>query len=155
MLPLARRHQLVLHALAGRADQAQHERRVLIVEVVRLGAGRVQRRGGAVERERPARIVGFRLPMVQVQEIQEVASAQVVPAGQLRKVRRHRVSALVAVNRVPAVTVSDGAEAGVEHRVPCVPLIPDALIVSPGNLQDVEAEVAGVEVRPEHLLLLA
>ena len=47
MLPFARRHQLVLHALVGVADQAEQERRVLVVEVGGLAAA--QPGGVAVE----------------------------------------------------------------------------------------------------------
>src|SRR5206468_7853637 len=54
----------------------------------------------------------------------------------------------------PAVAVADRREAGFELRVAGVALIADALIVRAWNLQNIESEVAGVEIGAEHFLLL-
>ena len=94
--------------------------------------------------------------MIEVQEIQEVPAAEVVPALHLRDVGGDRVGPLVAIDRIPAVAVAERLKSRgrVELRVAGVALIADALIVGAGNLEDVEPEVAGVEVRTEHFLLL-
>src|SRR5439155_22936071 len=106
------------------------------------------------------RIACFRLPVIEIQIIQEVPAAEVVLSDNLRELRCNRVRALVAEDRVPAVAVAELADkAGcrapeLELRVTRVPLIAYALIVGAGNLQDVQAEIAGIEVRAEHVLFL-
>ena len=98
VLPFARGHQLVLHALVDVADQPEHERRVLVVEIRRL-CRPLSRCRVAHEREVAARVAGLRLPVVEIHEVQEVAAAQIVTSLQLGHVRRQRVRPLVAVNR--------------------------------------------------------
>jgi hypothetical protein len=78
VLPLARGHHFVLDALDGAADLTEKERRKRVVEVGCLSAptqsGRVR-----VEIESPARVAGFRLPVIEIEEVQEVAAAEIVP----------------------------------------------------------------------------
>ena len=85
--------------------------------------------------------------MIEVEEVEEVAAADVVASGNLGQVRGERVGALVAVDRVPAVAVADRREAHVELRIAGIALIADALVVGAGDAEHVEAVVAGVEVR--------
>src|SRR5262249_57140220 len=81
--------------------------------------------------------------------------------GKLGDIRREGVGALVAEDRVPAVAVAELAEeAGrgapeSELGIAGVALIADTLVVGSGNAQRGEAEVAGVEIGAEHVLLLA
>ena len=91
--------------------------------------------------------------MVEVHEVEEVATAQIVAPLQLGHVRGERIRALVAEDRIPAVAVAEGAEPRVELRIAGVALIADALVVRSGNAEHVEAVVAVVEVRSEHILL--
>src|SRR5437773_863813 len=108
MLPLTRRHLLILKALIGHADLAEQERGVRIVEVRSLAAA--QSGGVRKEQELAPRIAGLRLPVIQVEIVQEVAAAKVVIPFDLRNVVRDRVCALVAEDRVPAVAVPELAE---------------------------------------------
>ena len=114
----------------------------MVVEVRRLAAA--QPVVFAAEVELAARVAGFRLPVVEVQEVQEVAAAEIVASLDLRDVGRERVGPLVAEDRVPAVAVAERAEARCSNcGIAGVPLIADALIVRAGNAEHVEAEVAG------------
>src|SRR5207247_5730379 len=97
-----------------------------------------------------------RLPVIEVEEVQEVAAAKIVLTGHLGHAGGDRVRTLVAEDRVPAVAVSQLAEPGrdaasdcrkVELRISGVPLVADALVVGPGNPEHVEAEIPRVEVR--------
>src|SRR5439155_17701106 len=112
------------------------------------------------ENELPARVAGFRLPVIQIQEVQEVPAAQVMLAGDFGEIRRERIRALVAEDRVPAVAVPELAEeagrraAHSEFGIPGVALIADALVVGARNAQCGEPEVAGVEIGSEDVLLL-
>ncbi len=63
------------------------------------GLAAAQRRRVAQEVEMPAGVPGFRLPVIQIQEIQRVSAAEVVPALRLGQVGRERVGPLVAINR--------------------------------------------------------
>src|SRR6185295_266190 len=117
------------------------ERGIAVVEVGALAA--VQPGGIRQEVELPARVAGFRLPVIEVEEIQEVAAAEVVLALDLGDVRGDRVGALVAEDRVPAVAVAQLAEeagagpAESELGIARIALIADALIVGAGNSQGV------------------
>ena len=159
VLPLTRRHQLVLYALVDDADLTEQERGVRVVEVRRLAAA--QPGGVRKELELAPRIARLRLPVIEVEIVQEVAAAQVVVPFDLRHVVRDRVGALVAEDRVPAVAVPELAEearcggAEPELGITRIPLIVDSLIVGSGDAEHVEPEVAGIEVRSEHDLFLA
>src|SRR4029453_12369046 len=162
VLELARRHYLVLDALVGLADLTEHEGRKGVVEVGRLAAaaqsGRVR-----VEIESTARVASLRLPVIEIQEIQEVSAAEVVLAVNLRDVGGQRVGPLVAENRVPAVAVAELAEetrgrpAEPELRISRISTRITSVrtrLFGARNSQDIAAEIPGVEVRSEHVLLL-
>ncbi len=101
-----------------------------------------------------ARVSGFRLPVVEVQEIHRVAGAEVVAALDFRQVGRQRVRPLVAIDRIPSVTVAGVAESGLESRITRIAIVANTLIVRARNAQDVETIVARLEVRTEHILIL-
>ena len=117
VLPLAAGHLLVLNALADGARQSEQEARPLVVEVARLRAAAQRRRAARGEVEPAARVVEFRLPVVQVEEGHSVPAADVVASHRLRQVRRERVGALVAEDRHPAFEVAEDREAGVESGI--------------------------------------
>ena len=101
MLPLAGREQLVLETLAGRADEAEQERRVLVVEIpgLRSRAERSRRVPGEVEAS--TRVGALRLPVVEVQEIAAVASLEVMTADDLGHVAAEGDGLLLPPGRAP------------------------------------------------------
>ena len=110
VLPLARGHQLVLHAGGAHFHQAQQERRVRVVDVGLLVAaverGRVRR--GLHEATRTVAQLG--LPVIHAQFVDRIAKAELVRARQLGQVAGKRVGALVAFHRIPTVGVADDVE---------------------------------------------
>src|SRR5262249_23242661 len=101
MLPLASGEELVLVALAGRANETEKKRRVLVVEVAGLRAGSERSRGVGREVESSAGVRSVGLPVVEMEVIHTIASPEIVPPLDLRNVGAERHRSLVAIRGGP------------------------------------------------------